>query len=202
MHPELGHSAMFALGVSAETQRRLRLLNAAVQLWPDAESAAGDSECDEFHATLVLRAEQRPNRQSRVTLGEHCDALGVPMARLNWELDPEDWQSICATARIVAATLTEHAGARVDLVVSEQSPWPDLPSHLEHCNPWGCHHMGTTRMSSDPQFGVVDRNAKVHGMRNLFVAGSSVFPTGGYANPTFTVIALSLRTAEHLMAVT
>jgi choline dehydrogenase-like flavoprotein len=62
----------------------------------------------------------------------------------------------------------------------------------------GKHHMGTTRMHDDPKAGVVDRNLQVHGVSNLFLAGSSVFPTGGYANPTLTIVALSIRLADHL----
>jgi choline dehydrogenase-like flavoprotein len=63
----------------------------------------------------------------------------------------------------------------------------------------GCHHhLGTTRMHADPRFGVVDAQCQVHGVRNLFVAGSSVFPTGGHANPTFTVVALALRLADEI----
>ena len=62
------------------------------------------------------------------------------------------------------------------------------------------HHIGTTRMSDDPSTGVVDRQCKVHGMDNLHVAGSSVFPTGGWAFPTFTIVALSLRLADELRA--
>jgi choline dehydrogenase-like flavoprotein len=58
--------------------------------------------------------------------------------------------------------------------------------------------MGTTRMHDDPKQGVVDRNCRVHGIDNLFVAGSSVFPTGGAANPTLTLLALTLRLADHL----
>jgi choline dehydrogenase-like flavoprotein len=62
----------------------------------------------------------------------------------------------------------------------------------------GWHHMGTTRMSDDPKRGVVDRHCRVHGMENLYVAGSSVFPTSGSANPTLTLVALTLRLADHL----
>jgi choline dehydrogenase-like flavoprotein len=60
------------------------------------------------------------------------------------------------------------------------------------------HHMGTTRMSEQPKTGVVDANCKVHGVDNLYIAGSSVFPTSGYANPTWTIIALALRLSDHL----
>jgi choline dehydrogenase-like flavoprotein len=61
--------------------------------------------------------------------------------------------------------------------------------------------MGTTRMSGDPRYGVVDRNCRVHGMSNLFVAGSSVFPTAGSGTPTLTLVALSLRLADHLKGI-
>ncbi len=63
----------------------------------------------------------------------------------------------------------------------------------------GHHHMGTTRMSTDPSSGVVDADGRVHGVENLFVCGSSVFPTGGYANPTLTILAMAYRLADHLL---
>ncbi len=62
----------------------------------------------------------------------------------------------------------------------------------------GFHHMGTTRMHASPREGVVDPNGRVHGVKNLYVAGSSVFPTAGFANPTLTIVALTLRLADHL----
>ena len=62
----------------------------------------------------------------------------------------------------------------------------------------GKHHMGTTPMHRDPACGVVDENSRVHGIGNLFVAGSSVFPTSGYVNPTLTIVALAIRLAEHI----
>ena len=64
----------------------------------------------------------------------------------------------------------------------------------------GFHHMGTTRMADDPRQGVTDREGRVHGIDNLYVAGSSLFPTGGWANPTLTILALALRTAERIVA--
>ncbi len=66
---------------------------------------------------------------------------------------------------------------------------------------WGNHHMGTTRMSADPKLGVVDANSRVHGIGNLYVAGSSVFPTYGASNPTLNLVALTLRLAAHLRRV-
>jgi len=67
-------------------------------------------------------------------------------------------------------------------------------SHMEG----GHHHAGTTRMASSPDQGVVDADCKVFGLANLYVAGNSVFPTAGSMNPTFTIVALTLRLADHL----
>ena len=64
----------------------------------------------------------------------------------------------------------------------------------------GGHIMGTTRMGTNRSNSVVDSDCRVHGYENLFVAGSSVFPTGGYANPTLTILALALRLADTLSA--
>ncbi len=64
----------------------------------------------------------------------------------------------------------------------------------------GYHHMGTTRMGTDPRTSVTDPEGRVHGLRNLWVAGSSLFPTGGWANPTLTIVALALRSAERISA--
>ncbi|WP_434427087.1 GMC family oxidoreductase [Nannocystis pusilla] len=195
--PALGHATMSALGLTAAAQRAHRLLNATVQLWPD-DAPEGSSDPDVARVRLLLRAEQSPNPDSRVTLADELDAFGVPVARLDWQLTPLDWDSICTTAEIVAAALERHGEGRVELAVTRDAPWPSQPTNKDHYRPWGCHHLGTTRMSTDPRFGVVDRDAKVHGIENLFIAGSSVFPTGGYANPTLAVIALALRTVEHL----
>ena len=63
----------------------------------------------------------------------------------------------------------------------------------------GYHHMGTTRMSDSPSQGVVDADCKVHGLENLYVAGSSVFPTSSWANPTLTISALALHSADQLL---
>jgi choline dehydrogenase-like flavoprotein len=61
------------------------------------------------------------------------------------------------------------------------------------------HHMGTTRMHADPQRGIVDADCRMHSAPNVFVTGSSVFPTGGFANPTLTIVALALRVRDTLL---
>jgi choline dehydrogenase-like flavoprotein len=78
-----------------------------------------------------------------------------------------------------------------DWLLDASNTWPESMSG-------GCHHMGTTRMADDPKSGVVDASCRMHGIRNLYVAGSSVFPTSGSGVPTLTIVALALRLAEHL----
>jgi choline dehydrogenase-like flavoprotein len=136
-------------------------------------------------------AEQAPNPASRVTLTDRRDALGLPRLRLEWRLSPDDVDGIIRSQQIVK-TAIEAAG--LGRVISRFDDGLESPATLQG----GWHHMGTTRMHTDPLHGVVDADCRVHGVSNLYVAGSSVFPTGGYANPTLTLIALALRLADTL----
>jgi choline dehydrogenase-like flavoprotein len=141
---------------------------------------------------LYARAEQTPNPDSRVTLSERRrDALGMPLATLDWRLRDTDTASVTGWLARLDATLQRTGQGRL------VGPGAEWTSGIAG----GPHHMGTTRMSSDPRHGVVDANCRVHSVENLFVAGSSVFSTGGWANPTFTLVSLSLRLADHLGAV-
>jgi choline dehydrogenase-like flavoprotein len=135
---------------------------------------------------VVYFCEQPPDRESRVTLGPERDALGVPRIALNWRIGPEVTRSVLALQEILRLRLRE-AG------IGELEAPDDEPRYTD-----ASHHMGTTRMSADPGTGVVDRDCRVHGQANLYVAGSSVFPSAGHANPTLTIVALGIRLAEHL----
>jgi choline dehydrogenase-like flavoprotein len=140
---------------------------------------------------LFVRMEQSPNPDSRVLLGDETDALGVPKVRLDWRLNDLDRRSLReALASFAAAVGEARLGRLYSRPTVERDFWPDVFG--------GMHHMGTTRMHRDARLGVVDRDCRVHGLENLYVAGSSVFPTSGYANPTLTIVALSLRLADHL----
>lgn len=148
----------------------------------------------------ILRAEQAPNPDSRVVLTTETDALGVPRMALDWRFRDIDR----ASAHGLMAALDREL-QRLDLGRVEINPWlrdvgtPWRTDPLISSHPLaGYHHMGTTRMADDPRKGVVDADARVHGLDNLYIAGSSVFPTGGWANPTLTIIALALRLADHL----
>jgi len=143
---------------------------------------------------LFARAEQAPNPESRVTLSESTDPLGIPRAELRWRLLPTDLRSVRRSTMLVAEEIGRLGLGRVRLAEWLREREPDWPEALVG----GCHHIGTTRMSSDPRHGVVDENCRVHGMANLYVTGSSTFPTSGFMNPTLTIVALALRLADHL----
>ncbi|MEM8766688.1 MAG: GMC family oxidoreductase [Pseudomonadota bacterium] len=149
---------------------------------------------------MMVRSEQSPNPDSRVLLSEQRDALGEPLADLNWQLSAPEKH----TASVLVKTLDEEL-KRLQMGRLEASDWLREPGLQWPQDPTvgnhpigGYHHMGTTRMSTDPGNGVVDANCRVHGYGNLFVAGSSVFSTSGWANPTLTLVALSYRLAAHL----
>jgi len=135
-------------------------------------------------------AEQVPNPQSRVTLGSERDVFGQRKVQLNWQLTQQDIASVVRTQEILGAALERAGWGRFHRELFDCSPPPDTHG--------GYHHMGTTRMHDDPRQGVVDANGRIHGIANTFVAGPSVFPTGGYANPVLTIVALTLRLADHL----
>jgi choline dehydrogenase-like flavoprotein len=143
---------------------------------------------------VFARSEQTPNPDSRVMLSRETDELGMPRAVLDWHTTVFD-----RTGIRLAASCAIREFRRLGIGEIVEADWlagPDWPEDLAG----GPHHMGTTRMSDDVHTGVVDRNCKVHGVQGLYVAGSSVFPTGGHANPTLSILALALRLAEHVRA--
>lgn len=139
---------------------------------------------------VYLHTEQAPQRENRVELGDERDELGCRRARLVWRWDDLSRDSARRAQRILADELER---AKIGRFVTEE-----LGGKPRYFVPGIHHHMGTTRMHASPSRGVVDANCRVHGMENLYVAGSSVFPTGGYINPTLTIVALALRLAGHL----
>jgi choline dehydrogenase-like flavoprotein len=149
---------------------------------------------------IVIRAEQAPNPDSRVKLNGERDATGMPRVALDWRLSDIDVDSV---AGLVGAL--DRESRRLGLGHVEPAAWlanPDkrwVSDELVSAHPiGGFHHMGTTRMATDPRRGVTDGWGRVHGLANLHIAGSSLFPTGGWANPTLTILALSLRTADRI----
>lgn len=155
-----------------------------------------------YYLNVMIRAEQAPNPASRVTLTTTKDALGMPKANLDWQLSSQDK----ATLRQMAATLDDELQRlgmgrfeAADWLAEQSDAWPVDPTVGNHPI-GGYHHMGTTRMSDRPTRGVVDADCRVHGYANLYVAGSSVFSTSGWANPTLTILALTYLLKDHLLA--
>ena len=138
----------------------------------------------------MAMCEQAPNPASRVTLGEERDRLGLRKVRLEWKLTHLDLESLRASmGRLGHAFGAWGVGRLAHAHDSEE---------LLSLVAGGNHHMGTTRMHVDPRRGVVDADCRVHELANLYVAGSSVFPTCGCSNPTLTLVALALRLGDHL----
>src|SRR6185436_3229531 len=151
---------------------------------------AADAPAPAGPVPAYFMLEQRQNPESRLTLAEERDALGLPRVRLDWRFQPADVEALREGVRSFARALGAADLGRV------RCEWPE-GSPMQAYSP-SRHHLGCTRMHPDPAQGVVDVNARVHGVERLYIAGSSVFPTAGIANPTLTIIALALRLADHL----
>ena len=141
---------------------------------------------------LNCTSEQMPNRDSRIGLGKDLDVFGLRKVVIDWRLTSEDRRGMATGHRLLEAELSSAGFGQLRSTVPEDdNEWQsDMRGDQ--------HHMGTTRMQRDPNMGVVDENCRVHGAANLYVAGSSVFPTGGTFNPTLTIVALALRLADHV----
>lgn len=214
------------LAISAEKQRELKILNgtasftplaaarkqrAFIDMWT-ADTAERNKNMSKFDVAeknalsknghdsyqLFTRIEQAPNPDSRVTLDTEVDALGMPRATLHWVLTPLEKRSIREIYKLIGTELGIIDKGRVRLLEYLQdendNSWPEFTGG-------GWHHMGTTRMSDNPKEGVVDADCKVHGISNLFVAGAACYATAGAPNPTLTLVALTIRLADHLKQV-
>jgi choline dehydrogenase-like flavoprotein len=136
--------------------------------------------------TVWLNLEQRPHADNRVLLGARRDGFGVPRAELHWRWRAEEQHQLGIIRSHVAAALERAGLGRVE---RHGNPRPDPNAH---------HHAGTTRMHADARHGVVDAHCRVHAIDNVWIAGASVFPTAGFANPVLTVVALAARLADQL----
>jgi choline dehydrogenase-like flavoprotein len=141
------------------------------------------------HLSIVNYSEQEPNDASRVYLDDEKDKLGMPKLVLDWKVSNRSLNSSLRLLHLLDEQFRKQEAGYIeeDVAKIEQLPYTDAS-----------HHLGTTRMSADPKTGVVDVNCQVHGVDNLYIAGSSVFPTAGHANPTLTIAAMSLRLADYL----
>jgi choline dehydrogenase-like flavoprotein len=186
-------------------QKRRRTGNFTVTSYPSDQESAGATLAIRQAATRLdtggkagagevmecfVMAEHFPNPDSRVTLSADKDALGMPRVRLDWTYSAADLDGLEGNAAAFGDALGADGKGRFC--------WPVPRDTLVAISSASRHHMGTTRMHADPRKGVVDPDGRVHGTANLYVAGSSVFPTSGIANPTLTLMALTIRMADHL----
>jgi len=143
---------------------------------------------------LYVQVETSPNPDSRIVLSDEKDEFGMPRADLQWRIDPADKENLQRTLQRMGDQLSA-----LGLGSLELEPWVTAPGDVWSDEAFGgLHMMGATRMSVDPEDGVVDSDGRVHGVDNLWIAGSSVFPTYGAANPGMTIVATALRTAERI----
>ncbi|RDL50633.1 Paromamine 6'-oxidase [Ensifer sp. M14] len=172
------------------------IVNAAIRLSPNLVA-------DEFQSQGLPRklsglrmeaiSEQAPNPASRITLSERRDRFGVQLARIDWRISDLDYRTLFKIAE-----LSHEALSRAELPIPKLEGWATERRTQDLVIIDMAHTLGTTRMSTNPKTGVVDINCRVHGVSNLYIAGGSVFPTSGHANPTLTILSLAIRLADHL----
>lgn len=142
--------------------------------------------------SLDFHVEQRPNKESRVSLSDEIDSLGMARLKVDWRYTAGDVDTVTRALALFAADIRRSGVGRFDYepVMVE--------AEMTRYGAYGGHHIGTARMGNDPRSSVVDAHCRVHGIDNLYIAGSATFPTSSQANPTLTVVALALRLAAHL----
>lgn len=143
--------------------------------------------------TLGCGMELAPDPDRRLSLTAQKDALGMPRLKLDMRVSDDDFARYRNTLKELGRQLLSARTGMIRLLHNSRTEWMSVMD-------WGNHHMGTARMHADPRQGVVDADSKVHGVTNLYVAGSAVFPTYGASNPTLNLLALVLRLAGHLKA--
>ena len=204
----------FAL--TADKQRELGILNCRIRVYATPERSSRFRElartlaCQapalgawiydrmgrDLHCTADIQVswEQEPHRDNRIVLSEtDRDAFGIPRSVLHWKRSALDRRTLDESVFAFGEFM-----ARNELGRLRMTPWMRDGDEDPRDMPGGWHHMGGTRMSRHAGDGIVDESLRVWGQDNLYVAGSSVFPAGGQANPTFTIVQLSLRLADHL----
>jgi choline dehydrogenase-like flavoprotein len=181
-------------------QRQHAVLNSAIRIYYGEPFDIADFKQWGFRVPepvtggeLYVVSEQQSLLANSVSLTSSSDRLGIPKAQLQFDLSELDVRTIMYSAQAIASYLIYSNVGRAKIAIS----LPIKPGDRSH---YGRHHMGTTSMGISDRTGVVDPDCRVYGTNNLFVAGSSLFPTSGYANPTLTIILMALRLAAHLIA--
>ncbi len=144
---------------------------------------------------LRVHCEQIPLQRSRILLDpDKCDRNGVPLAVLDWQIDGREMESVVAFCEVAAAKLEQMGLAKIDIDPRLIHRDFSIIDEARDTN----HHCGGLQMADTCADGVVNGDLRVHGTKNLYVAGAAVFPSSSFANPTFTAMALALRLADHI----
>lgn len=151
---------------------------------------ATHNKSDIGHFQFFFMVEQSPNERSRITLTDERDGLGMPRVHLDWDFNETDFMELDRAIAFFRRELGRTGQGRIE--------WPLLRKEIIDNMSMSRHHNGSTRMHVSPNRGVVNADCRVHDVSNLYVSGSSVFPTGGIANPTLTLVALTMRLSDHL----
>lgn len=146
--------------------------------------------------SLDFHGEQVPNPSSRVLLSGARDPFDNRRVRIDWRYCRQDVDTVACAFRLLQKEFVDKRIGSLTLAGAETN-FEDV---LRRDGAYGGHHIGTVRMGATPRQGVVDRNAQVFGVNNLYIAGSATFPTSSQANPTLTIVAMALRLADHLIA--
>ena len=188
------------LGSLTTVENTVKLDEAATAAVVATAQALGVDASNGHAYTLGVGLEMTPDPDRRLTLTGERDALGMPRLSLNTTQPQGDFLLYQKTLQELGRQLLAAKTGMLRLNYHDHDGWMHGMTAQKQLW-WGNHHLGTTRMHNDPKKGVVDANSKVHGVANLFLAGSSVFPTYGSSNPTMNFLALTLRLADHLKTV-
>jgi len=182
---------------SFRSRLRQFVCNSDALLGPTGAAGPESDAERRFDMCFKTASEQSPDPASRIRLGEDVDRFGNRRVVINWQLNDLDKRTLRQSALHAGTIMAANDLGRVRLPewLLDSDP---VPPGLASDEVAGYHHMGTTRMADSPQRGVVDRNQRVFGIANLYIGGSSVFATSGHVNPTFTIVQMSLRLADHL----
>lgn len=180
-HPSKIHG-LFSVSHKAQMRQRMQGFCVAMEHVPALD--------DDSRIPLNFMTEFTPNAESRVTLSDELDLLGQRKLKLEWKILQQDMDNLQQGIELFQKYIDNKNYGRIEIGSGDKDTY--------EAEEFSRHHIGTTRMSTDPQTGVVDANCKVYGTDNLYVIGTSVFPTGGLANPTLTITALAFRLVDHL----
>ena len=181
------HQSRFKL--TSECQNKYKLNNATITFQENTRKKLFKKQFgNENLLVAVLLMEQEPNIFNHVKLINQKDSFGIPKIELHWQLSEQDWYTLESIRGLVSRFVGVNQIGRAHSVGLKRTDTIR----------GGHHHMGTTRMGTHPEHSVVDSNCKVWGLQNVYMAGGSVFPTGGSVNPTINMIALGNRLVKHL----